>query len=53
MVPEEVREDLLLFRIGSGRIDWEQVAAAFQHAEAVLHPFPLYCPDGHDAHTLQ
>ncbi len=38
LVPEEVREDLLLFRIGSGRIDWEQVAAAFQHAEAVLYP---------------
>ena len=37
-VPEEVREDLLLFRIGAGRIDWEQVAAAFQHAEAVLYP---------------
>jgi glycosyltransferase involved in cell wall biosynthesis len=38
LVPEEVREDLLLFRIGAGRIDWEQVAAAFQHAEAVLYP---------------
>ena len=38
MVPDEVREDLLLFRIGSGRIDWEQVAAAFQHAEALLYP---------------
>jgi len=38
LVPEEVREDLLLFRIGTGRIDWEQVAAAFQHAEAVLYP---------------
>jgi len=38
LVPDEVREDLLLFRIGSGRIDWEQVAAAFQHAEAVLYP---------------
>ena len=38
LVPDEVREDLLLFRIGSGRIDWEQVAAAFQHAEAMLYP---------------
>ena len=38
LIPEEVRGDLLLFRIGAGRIDWEQVAAAFQHAEAVLYP---------------
>lgn len=38
MIPEEVRKDLLLFRIGTGRIDWEKVAAAFQHAEAVLYP---------------
>ena len=38
LVPEEVRKDLLLFRIGTGRIDWEQVAAAFQHAEVVLYP---------------
>ncbi len=38
LVPEEVRKDLLLFRIGAGKIDWEQVAAAFQHAEAVLYP---------------
>ena len=38
LVPEEVREDLLLFRIGSGRIDWEQVAAAFEHAEGMLYP---------------
>ena len=38
MLPEEVREDLLLFRIGSGRVDWEKVAASFQHAEAVLYP---------------
>lgn len=38
LVPEEIREDLMLFRIGAGRVDWEQVAAAFQHAEAVLYP---------------
>ena len=38
LVPEEVREDLLLFRIGSGRINWEQVVAAFQHAESCLYP---------------
>ena len=38
LVPEEDRDDLALFRIGAGRIDWEQVAAAFQHAEAVLYP---------------
>jgi len=38
MLPEEVREDVLLLRIGSGRVDWEKVAASFQHAEAVLYP---------------
>ncbi len=38
MVPEGVRDDLALFRIGAGRIDWEKVAAAFQHAEAMLYP---------------
>jgi len=38
LVPEEVREDLLLFRIGARRISEEVVAAAFQHAEAVLYP---------------
>ncbi len=38
MLPEEVREDILLFRIGSGRVDWEKIAAYFQHAEAVLYP---------------
>ncbi len=38
MLPDEVREDILLFRIGSGRVDWEKVAAYFQHAEAVLYP---------------
>ena len=36
MLPEEVREDILLFRIGSGRVDGEKIAAYFQHAEAVL-----------------
>ena len=38
MLPEEVRSDILLFRIGSGRVDWEKIAAYFQHAEAVLYP---------------
>ena len=38
MLPEEVRDDILLFRIGSGRVDWEKIAAYFQHAEAVLYP---------------
>ena len=38
MLPEEVREDILLVRIGSGRVDWEKIAAYFQHAEAVLYP---------------
>ena len=38
MVPEEVRSEILLYRIGAGRIDWEKVAAYFQHAEAVLYP---------------
>ena len=38
MLPEDVRGDILLFRIGSGRVDWEKVAAYFQHAEAVLYP---------------
>ncbi len=38
LVPEEVRGDILLFRIGSGKVDWEKVAAYFQHAEAVLYP---------------
>ena len=38
MLPEEVRGDILLFRIGSGRVDWEKIAAYFQHAEAVLYP---------------
>lgn len=38
IVPEEVRDDLVLFRIGSGRIDLEEVAAAFQHAEVMLYP---------------
>ncbi len=38
MIPEEVREDLLLYRIGTGKIDWDKVVAAFQHAEVVLYP---------------
>ena len=38
MLPEEVRADIRLVRIGSGRIDWEKIAAYFQHAEAVLYP---------------
>ncbi len=38
LVPDEVREDLSLMRIGVGTIDWERVAAAFQHAEAMIYP---------------
>ncbi len=38
MVPEEVRDDLQLMRIGVGTIDWDRVAAAFQHAEAMIYP---------------
>jgi len=38
MLPEEVRDDLQLFRIGTGKINWEKVAAAFQHSEAMLYP---------------
>ena len=38
MLPEDVREDIHLIRIGSGRIDWERVSAAFQHAEAMIYP---------------
>ena len=38
MIPEEIREDLELIRIGVGTIDWEKVAAAFQHAEVLLYP---------------
>ena len=38
MVPEEVRADLHLLRIGQGKVDWEKVAAAFQHAEVMLYP---------------
>ena len=38
MVPEEVRAELRLMRIGVGTIDWDRVAAAFQHAEAMIYP---------------
>ena len=38
MVPNDVRDDLELIRIGVGTIDWDKVAAAFQHAEALLYP---------------
>ena len=38
LVPPEIREDLNLMRIGVGSIDWDRVAAAFQHAEAMIYP---------------
>ena len=38
MIPPEVREDLNLMRIGVGSIDWDRIAAAFQHAEAMIYP---------------
>ncbi len=37
-VPEDVRGEISLMRIGVGTIDWDRVAAAFQHAEAMLYP---------------
>ena len=38
LLPKEVRGEINLMRIGVGRIDWDRVAAAFQHAEAMIYP---------------
>ena len=38
MLPEDVREDILLVRIGSGKVDLERVATYLQHAECLLYP---------------
>ncbi|MEE2650520.1 MAG: glycosyltransferase [Candidatus Thermoplasmatota archaeon] len=46
-LPEEVSEDLHVIHIGVERLDREQVASAYQHAEAMLYPgisVGFHCP---------
>lgn len=46
-LPEEVSEDLHIIHIGIEMLDREQVAAAYQHAEAMLYPgisIGFHCP---------
>ena len=47
LVPERVSQDIHLIRIGIERLDMEQVAAAYQHAESMLYPgvsVGFHCP---------
>ncbi|MDP6220821.1 MAG: glycosyltransferase family 4 protein, partial [Candidatus Thalassarchaeaceae archaeon] len=47
MIPEEVSRDIHLIRIGVEMLDREQIAAAYQNAEAMLYPgvsVGFHCP---------